>query len=754
MRMDKKPGGNEIKNILKLIKCRPLCFACIIFLLLQLIRIQAGFIKAPPMVENNISKTVAAVGQLHKKEIKSKYQVLYLKQSQMHSEGQWCKISNIIIYDYTFADIKLGNYIQVRGEVELFQEARNPGNFDQRFYYAKQGIYGLVKAVDIKVIREETDVLAEKLARLREAWGALLYESAGEEAGGILDSVLLGNKGSMDEQVKELYQKCGIGHILAISGLHISFIGMGIYYILRRIGLTVWMAGITGVVLLWLYLMMIGCPVSALRAFIMYVLRMGAVIIGRKYDAPTALAFAAAFTIWRWPLYLQDAGFLLSYGAILGIICVLPLVDKLTYGSWKWLAGLKVSAAVNTVLFPLLLYFFFEFPVYSLILNMVVVPLMSVIMATALAGSVLWCISPAVGGVVFWVCRLIFHLFEWLCGLSVNLPFSRIVVGQPPMWRMILYYVFLFGFICVMWRRIKRKEERDKKNVRLVWEKGLSVVSIVFLMVTIAAGYSSHGELQVTMLDVGQGDGFFVWGPEGKTYFIDGGSSDVGQVGKYRIEPFLKSQGVSSLDYVFISHGDSDHMSGMMEMIERQALGVRIKSLVLPPQNMQDESLRELARIAVENGTAVYEMKAGDQVTEGEMQITCIQPMAGYAGEIGNASSMVLSLTYKEFDMLFTGDVEGEGEEILKKNLTGNRYDVLKAAHHGSKNSGDEEFLEMIKPSYTLISAGVGNRYGHPHAETIERLEGCGSRVYCTADQGAVILRTKGRDLKITVWLD
>ena len=171
------------------------------------------------MISKNAGKTVQITGLIYKKEIKSKYQILYLKQSQLQSNNQQRKISNTVVYDYTFMDMKLGNSIQVWGEFELFQEARNPGNFDQRFYYAKQGIDGLVKATEIKVVQRNIDLLAEHLAQFREAWSALLKEGAGEEVGGILDSILLGDKGSMDGDMKELYQKTGIGHILAISGV-------------------------------------------------------------------------------------------------------------------------------------------------------------------------------------------------------------------------------------------------------------------------------------------------------------------------------------------------------------------------------------------------------------------------------------------------------------------------------------------------------------------------------------------------------
>lgn len=259
-------------------------------------------------------------------------------------------------------------------------------------------------------------------------------------------------------------------------------------------------------------------------------------------------------------------------------------------------------------------------------------------------------------------------------------------------------------------------------------------------------GHRPHGNLTVSMLDVGQGDCIFLCGPAGNTYFIDGGSSDVEQVGKYRIEPFLKSQGVGEVDYVFLTHGDKDHYSGILEMLERQEVGVRIQNLVLPANYKQDAALTELVDIARTVGTHTLVMHEGDCLYEGEganraaLQLTCLQPSAKEGKLSGNAGSLVLDVTYGAFSMLCTGDVEAEGEEVLVKKLRGKDYDVLKVAHHGSKNSTSQEFLKVTKPEIALISAGKDNSYGHPHVETIKRLETARNQVFYTMRSGLITL--------------
>ena len=254
--------------------------------------------------------------------------------------------------------------------------------------------------------------------------------------------------------------------------------------------------------------------------------------------------------------------------------------------------------------------------------------------------------------------------------------------------------------------------------------------------------FDSLSQMQVTVLDVGQGDGIFLKSPGGMTCMIDGGSSDVKNVGQYRIEPYLLSKGVGTLDYVFISHGDSDHTNGIEEMISRQKIGVKMKTLVFPKESVWDESLKKLAIYAIENGVQVAVMEQGQEIEKQGMKILCLCPGSDYSGETGNGASMVLSVSYREFDFLFTGDVEGIGEEKLcesiEKYCPEKAFEILKAAHHGSRNSSSEIFLQKVRPKYTIISAGIENSYGHPHRETIERLEKTGSRILATANCGGI----------------
>ena len=757
-------------------KNRLLCSLCLIVFLLMSICVMTGgakFVKElrPSVIEQKIEEKadIRLSGHVYDIDVKEDYQILYLKNNSIIYQNESFEESRIILYDEEKLNIEIGNKVEAAGAVSLFERERNPGNFNQKLYYQKQGIHASVWASEVSIAEDSVDSVRNGLRQFRLQWKEELLSVLGEKDGAILSAMLLAEKSGMDEEIKALYQANGVAHVLAISGLHLSVIGVGLYRIFRRLNGSYLFGGIAGVSFLVLYILMIGMSVSVLRALIMFLFRVGADMTGRHYDAPTALSAAAVVTIIWKPLYLYDGGFWMSYGAVFAIVLILPMFETFLF------QGFWASVSINLVTLPVLLFCFYEIPLYSVFLNMLVVPLMTVVLMSGLAGSALCMLfggaegialavgSAGLGKWFLWICKGIFWVYEECCELLLELPYARIVAGRSEVWQMVVYYVCLLLVIVLC--RWNRKETGRNCGERVF---GLAAVTLMLLAaVLLMIPAIPKGTVQITMLDVGQGDGIFIRGPEGTTYLIDGGSSDVKKVGQYRIESFLKSQGVGKLDYVFISHGDGDHSSGISEMIERMDIGVSIETIVLPSCDVWDDNLTELARIAMDNGCRVVVMEAGQELVEGEMILRCLAPVdsgedvTGYKNsahyEDGNAGSMILSLNYGEFDMLFTGDVEAEGEEILTGILSDEyediKWEILKVAHHGSKNSSSDDFLAVSKPAYALISAGRENSYGHPHAETLERLACVGSQVMCTQESGAITVTTDGEKMKVEGYL-
>ena len=796
---------------------RPLCTACILFLIVQAVRVcvfQCAEDQKPSALESAVSEgtRLTLTGTVGRIEEKNKVTALFLEDNAVSASGQQISEPSILVYinpDEIQKKINIGNVIQVEGEASFFERARNPGNFDQRSYYQKQGIHVLVWAESLSVRSEQTDRIREFLSGLRARWKGMLTECLGEYYGNTMSAILLGEKSGLDAEMKKMYQKNGIGHLLAISGLHMSFIGMGVYGALRRIGLGFVPAGLLGGGVLVLYTLMIGAGVSSLRALIMFLVRIGADMTGRDYDLPTSLSLAAAVICAWQPLYITDAGFQLSFGAILGIWLLNPVftemfrcgqmfrcgredrggkVSSVFCALKKLLESVSSSLAVNLFLSGPLLYFYFEVPPYSVILNILVIPVMPLAMGAGLGGLAAGMILPSAGGAVLQVCRAVLWLYDMACGAAGKLPGSRIVTGKPGLAWLAVYYAVTASVCAVFFRmaEARRKKEREdtnggervirpeqrqgggsKRNGRAQPVPGYitltmrlsGVVLLVFaaVMVLLCRGsYTWKSGTEVTVLDVGQGDGIHIRGPEGENFFIDGGSSDVSSVGTYRIEPYLLSCAVEELDYVFLTHGDEDHINGMTELLEGQELGVRIRNLVLPPEEYLDEKLAGIGHTAARNGTRVVTIEAGQSLRNGDtdLEITCLGPECGTDMGPGNGASLVLGARYGAFGMLLTGDVELEGEQNLVNSGRLGRYPVLKAAHHGSRNSGTEEFLQIVKPAAAVISAGKDNRYGHPHEETLERLTDAGCVICSTQECGAVMLRSDGSSLQIESFLE
>ncbi len=779
---------------------------CVLFVAVQAVRVWFfGAGAEASALENALlnsmtSARITLEGTVFKIEEKSKVTAVYIEDNAVSVSSQKIQEPMILVYvrpEQTEKrkekeDIRIGNRIRISGEGTAFDRARNPGNFDQRAYYARQGIHVLVWADKLDVISQETDWVAQFLSEVRGAWKDILTKHLGDYYGGTMSAVLLGDKSGLDAEMKKMYQKNGIGHLLAISGLHMSFIGMGIYGLLRRTGLGFIPAGIAGGAVLVLYTVMIGAGVSSLRALIMFLIRVGADMAGRDYDLATSLAAAAAILCAQQPLYVTDAGFILSFGAILGLVVLDPVFTELfrsetleaaagkkkggrtgrakgksgwhrishhfcgkAYAAGRWLLrGLASSLAVNVLLLGPVLYFYFEIPPYSVLLNLLVIPVMPVAMASGIIGSALTLLSDSLGGAVLQASKAVLWMYDCLCGAAGALPGSRFVTGKPDIAWLAGYYAVLV-ILCGIFYYLRQKAEDGRSGGVLRIPGILLVVCAVGMAASCRLGSKSEEGIRAAVLDVGQGDCIYIRGEQGD-YLVDGGSSDVSSAGIYRIEPYLLANAVDTLDYVFATHGDEDHINGLRELLENQDLGVRIRNLLLPSEEYLDEKLLELAETARENGTRTAVMRAGDKITEkdGQTELKCLGPVEGTKLAPGNEASLVLELTYGEFCMLLTGDVEGQGEESLYKEGELPQCDVLKAAHHGSRNSTATEFLDAVQPAVTLISAGVDNRYGHPHEETLDRLKKSGCSVYSTQENGTLTVWTDGKTMRLKRFIE
>lgn len=661
------------------------------------------------------------------------------------------------------------------------------------------------------------------------------------------------------------------------------------------------MSAIISGIFVVLFGVMTGNSVSATRAIVMFVCAVNAQVLGRRYDILSAVSLSAIILILKNPYVIANSGFLLSFMAIAGVAVV-------TDGfSVKWLRWLTGPAAIQLATLPIILWFYYEVPVYSVFLNLIVVPLMSLIMISALGCGMLGLISIPAGCFFAGAGHYILILFQYGSELMLSLPGSVFVAGRPELWQVMVYYILLFLFSqrkrVVVWieKRAARKcgevecEVKKHKEVgreavkdgarkcaarkcearkceaekpeagRCVMGANIFLRSLLVIAVIILLTRGSSG-LEVTFLDVGQGDAIFISLPNGGNVFIDGGSTSSRNIYEKVIEPFLKYKGVRRLDFLFLTHSDADHENGWAQALSGNAYIPDIYNLVL---NGSDYSkyleLRERALKygaseygaveygiseygtvgygALEYGTVEYGALGGDTSEYGisgygiskytgalawlnnaeadeinarmegiadidavediedieaiataladrGTEILCAEYGMEYVfgecsivslnepghsdanvnvdrkayktafsktgtGESENDNSIVLLLQYKGKSILFTGDMTSKMEADVAEAV---RYcgvdslSILKVGHHGSKYSSSEEFLASIMPQAAVISCAARNTYGHPHKETLQRMEDVGALVLRTDEGGAIIAKIRASGAEMLVY--
>lgn len=713
--------------------------------------------------------TVIVQGKIYKIENTAFGTNIYLKGVEVENGEKSVSVKRIFVNTEKIPNVKIGNIIKVRGKLRKFEEAANKGNFDSRKYYLSLGFDGKIEAGTIEVINSDYSGIRQGLYELRmeiiERLEKLCSDNNGifsiiNNKNGIIGAIILGDKTDLDSDIKELYSVSGIAHILAISGLHISFIGMAIYRLLRRRFRFLFSAAVSIPVVLSFGIMS-GFGISTIRAIIMFILKIIGEVLGRKYDAITAISLAGLVLLVQNPFVVCNSGFQMSFGAIIAIVLILPIVEEILNTDNKIIKVISANFTISLIMNPILAWNYYELPTFSFLLNIVVVPLMSVVIVSSIAGIFCSCIMFGFGKVVIFPGCGILELYTFLCNIINKSSVASIVVGQPKVTIIIVYYaillVVLFGLKNIRTKYTRAEKERNiiKRETGLVLEKKakkerrikgqnvkLRLACIVgFLLLNCLIYYIPNPGFYITFISVGQGDGILIHGDNGTKVMVDGGSTSEKQVAKNCIVPYLKAEGIGTIDYSIITHTDKDHISGILEILENNNSNrIRIKNLVMPDINMKDDTYNELIEKAKLKKINVLYIKKGDTLSLGKTKIKCIYPETTTTASDKNDYCTVLSVKNKTSKILLTGDISKEIEEKIKDDIEEN-YTVLKVAHHGSNYSSSEKFLKKVNPKYSIISVGKNNSYGHPGNETMERLRKQGGVIYRTDEKGGITIR-------------
>lgn len=744
-------------------------FVVIFFTLIMGFMLMSNEITTRNHIYDLKENTVIVQGKIYKIENTAFGTNIYLKGVEVENGEKSVSVKRIFVNTEKIPNVKIGNIIKVRGKLRQFEEAANKGNFDSRKYYLSLGFYGKIEAGTIEVINSDYSGIRQGLYELRmeiiERLEKLCSDNNGifsiiNNKNGIIGAIILGDKTDIDSDIKELYSVSGIAHILAISGLHISFIGMAIYRLLRRRFRFLFSAAVSIPVVLSFGIMS-GFGISTIRAIIMFILKIIGEVLGRKYDAITAISLAGLVLLVQNPFVVCNSGFQMSFGAIIAIVLILPIVEEILNTDNKIIKVLSANFTISLVMNPILAWNYYELPTFSFLLNIVVVPLMSVVIVSSIVGIFCSCIMFGFGKAVIFPGCGILELYTFLCNIINKSSVASIVVGQPKVTIIIVYYaillVVLFGLKNIRTKYTRAEKERNiiKKETGLVLEKKakkerrikgqnvkLRLACIVgFLLLNCLIYYIPNQGFYITFINVGQGDGILIYGDNGTKVMVDGGSTSEKQVAKNCIVPYLKAEGIGTIDYSIITHTDKDHISGILEILENNNSNrIRIKNLVMPDINMKDDTYNELIEKAKLKKINVLYIKKGDTLSLGKTKIKCIYPETTTTASDKNDYCTVLSVKNKTSKILLTGDISKEIEEKIKDDIEEN-YTVLKVAHHGSNYSSSEKFLKKVNPKYSIISVGKNNSYGHPGNETMERLRKQGGVIYRTDEKGGITIR-------------
>lgn len=688
-------------------------------------------------------KSVIVWGKIYKTEYKYFSYRYYMTDCVVQPEagkayGRKISCGDVVVYCDS-KSAQLGDYMKAYGKIGLFESVTNEGEFDRARFYRSQGIDFSVKADDIKTNAGKHAWYYHRLERLRDTLSASLLSVTDETTAGVLSSMLLGDKSYLDDEIKDLYQVSGISHILAISGLHISIVGMAFYRLLRKRRVSYTAAFICSAALILSYAVMTGNAVSTRRAVGMFILTMLAAALGRCADMLNSLGIMVIYLLWDNPMVLGYAGFVFSVGAILAIGIVTPVMSA-SKGEKFW-----ASVSIQLPMLPVVAMNYYELPLFAVFVNLVVIPALPVIFISGLLASVAGCVGAIPGKVLVFPAFAVLKLYELLCSLVMKLPGASVITGASDGYRIFLFYAALSGFLVVFSLK-KRAIERGLKEKRpILYSVQRAVCTAVLLAILLV---KPKAAAQLDILDVGQGDGIFYRFESGTCIFIDGGSSDRKQLGENVILPFLKYNGVQGISYWFVSHADSDHISGLSEVIDS---GYTIEHIVVAETAATEEAMEELVLKAKEAGIDVCLMSKGDSIeinaasglrstaNEGTDGIVCLYPGTADTASDRNDMCLVLKLTDGAFSGIFGGDIPSEVEKELVaeygKELS---VDFYKANHHGSKYSGSKEWIEALSPRWAAVSCAAENRYGHPADEAMERLTDAKCRVFYTMQSGQI----------------
>jgi competence protein ComEC len=701
---------------------------------------------------------------------------------------------------------RMGDRLQFsRIKLKFPRNFKNPGRFDYVHYTRSQGIDVLGGVSKEKYIERRGTVPMGTFTSLRGTIRERMLEffdrQLPEDSAALLKAMLLGEKHYLSEELRQAYIDTGLAHLMAVSGLHIGFVAGACFLILYPLvfyGLlkfrSQWallgygrkIVALLCVFPVLFYMFLVGTKISALRAGVMILVYLFAVLINREKHLLNAL-LVAAFLILIWnPEAVVGPGFLLSFGALLTIVLAIQFMEqpeedaldqlgevpwyrrlpktRLSEASWgrrlydmfQSTVFITLAALLGTL--PILIYFFNHISIGGIFLNLLLVPLTALLIPLGLLTSLLALLYEPLGALLMPLTSGLLHIYVGLPQLAAGLPFMSFYVPTPPALWPILYYALLIAV--PLWLRSRRSLEEPVPTPRIPWSKaipwGLTLASVTLIVSFIWPRFPffKNGEFSIYLLDVGQGESIYMEFPNGETLLLDGGGyfRNSLDVGKLVVAPFLWNRGLWGLSYVGATHSDHDHISGLESLTELVSIGHFLDRRPALPDRRIDRLKSRLTGLK----TVPLPLQPGQPWKVGEVRLTLLHPTPEFIADasshkrIGNDLSMVWKIEYGAFSMLLTGDITEKVERYLVEHDAPLQAGILKAPHHGSRTSSHPDFIRAVGPRDVIVSSGRFNVFHHPHPNIVDRYNQYGATLWRTDLQGAICITTDGTNTRIT----
>ncbi len=656
-----------------------------------------------------------------------------------------------------------GDRVRLSGPPEKIQPVRNPGQFDYSGYLAARGIYHLYRWVEPDSVR--------LIARGCGSWwqSLLIQPIAGyaretfrifldDHSGALVQALLLGEKQDLEKDTIARFQKVGVVHVLAISGLHVGFIVIFAMtgFSLLRMPLPVRFWALLLVLLLYGAVVQFRPPV--VRASLMAVFYLYAEQIERKPVTDNLLAGAALIILIADPLELYNPGFQFSFIAVASILHGTEKLDRLIpikarmqkrypgkvlparLINWIWMPLLVSASAVIGTL-PLTAYYYGMVPVVALIANLIVIPLIAGIVMLILFMLVFRPLSSLITGGIADMIGFLHSMLNHVVEAFAAVPMASADVTNPPLILVVLVTLAFFMFL--------HADERPLRNA-------FFLVCIAILVLIILPAAKDDRSLMVTFLDVGQGDAAFLRFPNHRTMLIDAGGADRNwDNGTATILPFLKKSGTLKLDYLVASHAHDDHVGGFPALLR----SIEIDTVVLNAYPYHSKRFKLIHRLCRERGIPIRIAARGDRIqADPSCRVYVLHPDSAcavahnFCGSECNNSSLVLKIQYGEMGLLFTGDLERSAEPRILMYGDFLESEILKIAHHGSSTSTSDDLLNQTRPVIAIVPVARKNKFRHPSPKTLARLHERYVRVYRTSHTGAIMLRIMPGYIEKIAW--